>query len=184
MAGHSIPAYKLNTTLEIVVDTFQEHNINRWFISYGTLLGIVRDNSCIDGDDDLDFCVDRTAFGKCLLALKDLPLGNFYVPSPRKIKNSFLRREGTHELSAVDLYCCAVDKEGSFRDDWENVTWTECYSNKESKEFQILEWHGRMLQVPNNYVEKLQKRYGPTWEQRIKRGAGEKSDGYRNNKYI
>ena len=32
----------------------KKYNINNWFIAYGTLLGIVRNNNCINYDDDID----------------------------------------------------------------------------------------------------------------------------------
>jgi phosphorylcholine metabolism protein LicD len=44
----------LNKTLLFYAELFKEHNITDWFIGYGTLLGIIRGNSCIEGDDDVE----------------------------------------------------------------------------------------------------------------------------------
>ena len=51
-----LPAEFLNNTLKNVITEFHNEGLTRWFVSYGTLLGLVRDQSCIDGDDDLDIC--------------------------------------------------------------------------------------------------------------------------------
>ncbi len=58
MAGKKLKSKQLNDTLEVIVKKFHERGIKNWFISYGTLLGIVREQSCIDGDDDIDICLD------------------------------------------------------------------------------------------------------------------------------
>ena len=50
---------ELNDTLMFVVNLLNENNIQNWFISYGTLLGIIRNNSCIDRDDDIDIIIDK-----------------------------------------------------------------------------------------------------------------------------
>ena len=49
----------LNLTLNKVADILNKNNIKDWFIGYGTLLGITRNNSCIDNDDDVDIVINR-----------------------------------------------------------------------------------------------------------------------------
>lgn len=51
MSGINTDKEKLNRTLEKVCNILNENNINDWFIMFGTLLGIVRENSCIQGDN-------------------------------------------------------------------------------------------------------------------------------------
>ena len=58
MAGKKTDKEKLNRTLEKVCFILNKNNINDWFIFFGTLLGIVRENSCIQGDDDLDIMIN------------------------------------------------------------------------------------------------------------------------------
>ena len=53
MAGKKLPANVLNNTLLAIIKLLNDNNINRWFVCYGTLLGLVRENSCIDNDDNI-----------------------------------------------------------------------------------------------------------------------------------
>ena len=58
MAGKEYAENKLNTILIIIVKLLHSYKATNWFIAYGTLLGIVRNNSCIDKDDDVDIIID------------------------------------------------------------------------------------------------------------------------------
>jgi phosphorylcholine metabolism protein LicD len=62
MGGSSVSKNVLNKTLGFIVKLLNDNNIKNWFIGYGTLLGIVRDDSCIDGDDDVDIIVDKSNY--------------------------------------------------------------------------------------------------------------------------
>ena len=57
-AGNINSQDKLNRTLLVIIKILNVNNIKNWFVGYGTLLGIVRENSCIDGDDDNDIVCD------------------------------------------------------------------------------------------------------------------------------
>ena len=61
---------KLNDTLLYIVNLLIKNNLKNWFIGYGTLLGIIRENSCIDKDDDIDIIIDKEYFNKILDILK------------------------------------------------------------------------------------------------------------------
>ena len=56
-----IPA--LNATFKslilFIVTLLNDNNIDKWFVCYGTLLGLVRENSCIDNDDDIDIIIEK-----------------------------------------------------------------------------------------------------------------------------
>jgi len=71
MAGKSLEKDLLNNTLVIVADILNLHLNNKWFIGYGTLLGIHRENSCIQNDDDVDILIDIKDKDKVYKALKD-----------------------------------------------------------------------------------------------------------------
>ena len=58
MAGPKNNQISLNKTLMFIIKLLNDNNIKNWFIGYGTLLGIIRENSCIDGDDDIDIIID------------------------------------------------------------------------------------------------------------------------------
>jgi len=66
MVGKKWSKQLLNDTLTFIIKLLNDNNINininNWFIAYGTLLGIVRENSCINGDDDIDIVIDNTNY--------------------------------------------------------------------------------------------------------------------------
>ena len=62
MAGSKVNKDILNKTLSFIIKLLNDNNIKNWFIGYGTLLGIVRDNSCIDKDDDIDIIMDKNNY--------------------------------------------------------------------------------------------------------------------------
>lgn len=57
MAGQPERAEKLNHTLHWIIDILEA--IDNCFVAYGTLLRITMEGSCIDGDDDIDICIDK-----------------------------------------------------------------------------------------------------------------------------
>ena len=61
----------LNKTLKKVAILLNDNCIDEWFISYGTLLGIIRNNSCIDHDDDVDIIIDHKYFDAMKKFLED-----------------------------------------------------------------------------------------------------------------
>ena len=75
MVGTPQTKAKLNNTLYTVSKLLNENNIDNWFVAYGTLLGIVRENSCIDKDDDIDIVCDKKNYNK----VKDLLKNKFYI---------------------------------------------------------------------------------------------------------
>lgn len=170
MAGAPQTADKLNHTLHWVLDLFDKHDIDDWFISYGTLLGVIRDGSCIDGDDDIDICVNRIYWQN---------VNQLLNPEALDLKHkNFINLKPTSELGQIDFYFCDVNEDGDFHDTWERVVWTGCYG--EDGYLDVAEFQGRELNVPANYIKKLETRYGSTWKQRIKRGT-QAGDGYRNH---
>ena len=52
MTGNQNDRKKLNNTLLYITKLLNEANIKNWFIGYGTLLGIIREKSCIHNDWD------------------------------------------------------------------------------------------------------------------------------------
>ncbi len=53
MAGEGATSEKLNHTLFTIIKILRDNNINDWFVAYGTLLGIVREKSCIENDENI-----------------------------------------------------------------------------------------------------------------------------------
>ena len=88
MAGEQNKQAVLNATLMFILKLLNHNNINNWFIGYGTLLGIVRKNSCIDGDDDIDIIIDKNNYDviKKILIENDIEIEYGYgIGESRKI---------------------------------------------------------------------------------------------------
>ena len=75
MAGPKNNQISLNKTLMFIIKLLNDNNIKNWFIGYGTLLGIIRENSCIDGDDDIDIIIDISNYD----VVKQLLIENDFI---------------------------------------------------------------------------------------------------------
>ena len=154
MSGNSKTAEQLNTTLEKIVNELHNADLHRWFISYGTLLGIVRSGSCIEGDDDVDLCCHASDFYVVRDCMEKAFPGTKW--SKHYAKDIFCRME-PYCLGPIDIYFCSV-KDGNWFDAWENCTWTDCDPLEEKQ------WRGTKLFLPKDPIKKLQGRYGATWQ--------------------
>jgi hypothetical protein len=160
MAGKKNKQEVLNNTLMFIIKLLNDNNINNWFIGYGTLLGIIRDNSCIDGDDDIDIIIDKSNYN----VIKQLMIkNNINIEYGYGINRStdFLKTKETNDYCTVDFYMASIDKKGNFNDKWENVIWSECY-NKNNELIKHM-WNENILHLPFNYEKKLINRYGENW---------------------
>lgn len=166
MAGYPEKAEKLNYTLHWAVDMLEKKGIDKWFIAYGTLLGVVREGSCIHGDDDVDICVAREHWDDLYDGVKKANMENY---NPQWTKEDVIITRKAEKVHQVDFYICDVNENGDFYDAWEKVTWGSCLD--ENGKLPTMLFQGRQVNVPNNPKEKLANRYGPTWTQRIKRGT-------------
>ena len=161
-----VASSKLNSTLLDLIKILNENNINNWFIGYGTLLGIVRENSCIDGDDDIDIIIAKHHFDKIeeLLTKNNFTINYDGGPRLKKFRaeKKFINTKPTNKYAQVDFYMSIVDKEGNFKDLWENIIWTKCYTDK-NKLIEYI-WNENKLYLPNNYKKKLANYYGDDWQ--------------------
>ena len=156
MAGEKNSKIKLNNTLMFIINLFNDNNIKNWFIAYGTLLGIVRNNSCIEGDDDIDIIIDRSYYD----IVKNLLIenGNNVVFDVYK---QILKTSSNDNYCSVDFYMAEAVTKGNFNDVWEQVIWRECYNEKNELIQQM--WKGHILYLPASYETKLLRRYGEKW---------------------
>ena len=161
MAGNKQPKEKLNNTLLFIIKLLNSNNIKNWFISYGTLLGIIRENSCIDGDDDIDIIIDINNYD---ILKKLLINNNFEIEYGYGIKNNknILKTKNNKKYTSIDFYTTTLMENGSFNDTWNKVIWSKCYNEKN----QLIEykWNNQILYIPNNYEQKLINRYGKDWK--------------------
>ena len=127
MAGDKETKKKLNRTLEFISKLLNDNNIENWIISYGTLLGIIRENGCISNDNDVDIIVDK----KYHDIIEKLLLKNKLVLQPGCKKGSCLtdiiKTKSNDKYGSIDIYMATIDEEGNFKDLWNNVLWTNCY---------------------------------------------------------
>ena len=161
MVGRKETKEKLNNTLIFIVKLLLDNNIKNWFIGYGTLLGIVRDNNCINNDDDIDIIIDSKYFDiiNKILQKNDINITREYgIRNTKKI----IKTIPNNNYTSIDFYCANyIDETKSFHDTWENVLWTNCKNSENN--FLNKEFNGIILNLPFHYEKKLEGRYGKTW---------------------
>lgn len=161
MSGSKSSKEKLNFSLLKIANILNNNNFDKWFLVYGTLLGIVRNKSCIDGDDDIDIMCDINDYQK----LKDiLDKEGFEFDYGYGINESkfIIKTKESRDLVSIDFYMAIADKKGNFNDLWEKVIWSNCYV-KDTEKFLKINWQNTTLNLPNDYLKKIKKRYGFFW---------------------
>jgi hypothetical protein len=156
MGGAKHSSDKLNNSLEITSKILNDNNIKNWFIAYGTLLGIVRENSCINNDDDIDIITDINNHD----IIKQLFIDNNMRVSYDK--NTFFRIDAGKTHGPIDFYFAELDNSGNFYDAWEKIVWSNCY-NPDNNLIEYM-WNDNKLYLPFNYEEKLINQYGEDWK--------------------
>jgi len=142
----------LNNTLLKIVRLLHSYNINDWFIGYGTLLGIVRNNSCINMDDDVDIVLNIKQKHLLIKLIED---NKFKIVT---LKEDFMKVVINDSIPPIDFYLATVDGSANFNDTWEKTTWSNVYP------LLIRKWNDVNLFLPSNYISKLVNRYGNDWK--------------------
>jgi len=166
VAGKRQNREKLNKTLEKVCNILHTEGIKDWCIMYGTLLGIVRENGCIEGDDDIDIIINYD----CSSIKSIFRKYNFHFywklagtpPSFRKGK-TIAKTKPTSSLSSVDFYISDVNHEGIFDVTYMKNKISNCYVDLNKKTFVEKSWKSTTLHLPNDYESKLVSMYGSDW---------------------
>jgi phosphorylcholine metabolism protein LicD len=148
MGGKKTPKAELNALLKLVSKLLLHSNIHDWFIAYGTLLGIVRENSCIKNDDDIDIICDK----KYKARIKEVLLNNGFILSLKTKDFIQFHLNGIQ----VDFYLCTI-QDNNFIDNHQKKIWVNCYPLIRKK------WNSVILQFPNNPIERLEHLYGKDW---------------------
>lgn len=161
MVGKKESSDKLNKTLLFLITLLNNHNITNWFVCYGTLLGLVRENSCIDNDDDIDIIIEKSNYD---LIKRVLIENNFKLELGYGITNSknIIKTQSTSEYASIDIYM-GYYTNGTVVDLWNNLTIKECFLDPENKTFIETKFKGQNIYYPNNYTKILINRYGNTW---------------------
>lgn len=151
MAGKKESKEKLNHTLCKIVQILEKYKLTDWFIAYGTLLGIVRNESCIHNDDDVDIVCSTSHYNTLTAALKENGF-TLSIVHPHIIKT-----KDTYEDASIDFYMSTVTVNNDYIDQWEKVKWSNCMPLIKK------DWNGIHLQLPCNPETKLERRYGADW---------------------
>jgi len=151
MTGTQSTQQDLNFCLKKTAAYMHEYGIQNWFISYGTLLGIIRNNSCIDKDDDVDIMIDKSEKYKLEKLIKEKGI-KCIVKKPDFYKVAVPRQKAT-----VDFYMSTMENENDYFDTWNNVIWSNCLPMIQK------EWDDTVLHLPHDGETKLGNRYGNDW---------------------
>ena len=140
MAGNSNSENFLNLSLIKISEILNKNNFNKWFIGYGTLLGIVRNNSCIDGDDDIDILCDIEDYDR----LKEILIKENYqfefgedsifhkdICDEANNTKRIIKTKDSSDSVSIDFYMTNVDKNGTFNDLWEDMIWQNAIKKKQ-----------------------------------------------------
>jgi len=161
MAGTKETSEKLNKTLLFLITLLNNNNIKNWFVCYGTLLGLVRENSCIDNDDDIDIIIEKSNYD---IIKKILIENNFKLDYHYDIEDSkyIIKTKTTSDYSSIDTY--RGDYNENVKDLWNKLTIKDCFLDTENKTFIEKKWNGQNIYYPNNYERILINRYGKDWK--------------------
>ena len=162
MTGSKETSEKLNKTLLFLITLLNDNNIKNWFACYGTLLGLVRENSCIDNDDDIDIIIEKSNYD----IIKNILIeNNFKLEYDYGIKDSkhIIKTISTSDYSSIDIYMGDYNN-NIVKDLWNNLTIKDCFLDTENKTFIEQKWNGQTIYYPNNYERILMNRYGNEWK--------------------
>ena len=162
MTGSKQTSEKLNKTLLFLITLLNDNNIKNWFVCYGTLLGLVRENSCIDNDDDIDIIIEKSNYD---IIIKILIENNFEFEYGYGIKNSknIIKTKTTSDYSSIDIYMGDYNNK-NVEDLWNHLTIKDCFLDTENKTFIEKKWNEKTIYYPNNYERILINRYGKEWK--------------------
>jgi phosphorylcholine metabolism protein LicD len=163
MAGTKETSEKLNKTLLFLITLLNNNNIKNWFVCYGTLLGLVRENSCIDKDDDIDIIIEKSNYD---IIKKILIENNFKLEYGRGIEKRklyIIKTKSSSDYSSIDIYMGDYSNE-NVKDLWNKLTIKQCFLDTENKTFIEKKWNGQNIYYPNNYERILINRYGKDWK--------------------
>ena len=149
-----------------------------YFIFYGTLLGITRDNNIIKGDDDVDFMV---SYNSKKLLLKKMSLIKTFKLNKKVSNNYFVQyikiKDGIKTF--VDFYFYLNDTKKNYIVDRHN--WL---GNIKDKRFSLhfpkqiifpIKKNGK-FNIPKNSIEACKYLYGKTWSKPLKKNINYRAE--------
>ena len=176
---------KANDMLRNVVTLLDEHNII-YHLEGGTLLGIVRDNSLLPWDHDIDISIPSTEVEKFLNLMNQLSKTyklklRYFEEDSSIFKKDDLRiikvkyylasfLKGIFPLLfrkydiVLDIFVKYNDEKDTY---WEAAGKHMKVSSKYYKSYETIEFNGYTYKTPNHYKDYLTQKYGD-WNQVVK----------------
>lgn len=145
------------------------------FVFFGTLLGLVRENKIIDGDDDIDFYVNKNDRVNLIKKLKS----NLLIideNDPINNNDSFLQafRKFNDKLFVIDFYFYEDDKDEDFIIEKWNF---QGMPHNKSKHLRIpkifiypiqqKKYKLSSVNFPSQSIQLCEFLYGPSWRKKI-----------------
>lgn len=148
----------------VIISKILSRNGIEFFPFYGTLLGLVRENSCIDGDDDIDIMVNIKDKSKVVKAMSDLNLKN---SDSGEHFLQFTYRIGKNPVLA-DFYFfeergdVIVEKWNFYGKEF-HENYNIHYNMKDIFPLKELDWNGIKINIPNDPESIVRYCYGEQW---------------------
>jgi phosphorylcholine metabolism protein LicD len=154
---------KANEFLQEVCEILTKYKIKYW-LDFGTLLGIIRENRLLPHDMDLDISID-SKYLDTLRNIKDKFTENFHEWIDKEYGT-------THFNIYKDNFCCSISV---LRQD-KNQVWCTGWDEENESMFQIyapiryfkkldqINYKGFNYFIPNNSHKFLEYRYGKDWK--------------------
>lgn len=167
MLKKEIPARINNKSLLVMSKLLKKNKIDV-FPFYGTLLGLVRDGTCIENDDDIDFLVNIDEKEKIISLFKSLGL-KIVVNKENFTQITYLI---DRQVVLCDFYFYSL-KEETLIEKW-NFFGRETDPNfhihfKKNLFFpsKAMLWNEIDLKIPNQPEEILEMCYGDRWNEKM-----------------
>ncbi len=145
------------------------------FVFFGTLLGLVRENKIIDGDDDIDFYVNIKDRSNLIKKLKSNSL-IIDENNPVNKDDSFIQvfRKLNEKLFVIDFYFYEDDKDEDFiveRWNFQGMPHNKDKHLRIPKIFiypiQQKEYKSSPVNFPSQSIQLCEFLYGPYWKKKI-----------------
>lgn len=176
---------KVKMLFKKIIPILNAHQVNYW-IDYGTLLGIIRENRLIPWDYDVDACIMSSEIPKIQneLFIQDLKKADLDI---RKSKNNTFKiytSQDTQDKQNGNLYLQKVHFDiyvyhnindkicRQCKYNWKNVPCNKAI-NKQCSDKEIIfplklksitiDNKQYKCKIPNQYIKRLEYSYGPEW---------------------
>jgi len=157
--------------LNDVTDILDEYNVNYW-LDFGTLLGVVRENRILPWDDDIDISIFEEDEEKMLTqVLPAIKKARYRAYTRRLTKNVGPLKEGNIRSFKIrnnrlfflrgyvklDIFIMYKHQESLF---WYELGEPHSLPKNLVSEFQMIDFNGKKYRVPKDYDTYLTHHYG------------------------